>query len=72
MEVDPHAKYRKQWEESEYTAGKPIPGYFYRVVLYPKVVLSLHDRGNYHSLTDIQLVALLFLRLVCSPTNEAV
>ncbi|VDL62821.1 unnamed protein product [Hymenolepis diminuta] len=56
VEVDPHAKYRKQWEESEYTAGKPIPGYFYRVVLYPKVVLSLHDRAQQMKLSDSQTV----------------
>nr|CDS27865.1 set1:ash2 histone methyltransferase complex [Hymenolepis microstoma] len=56
VEVDPHAKYRKQWEESEFTAGKPIPGYFYRVVLYPKVVLSLHDRAQKMKLSESQTV----------------
>ncbi|KAM7542570.1 hypothetical protein Aperf_G00000012881 [Anoplocephala perfoliata] len=56
VEVDPHAKYRRQWDESEFTAGKPIPGYFYRVVLYPKVVLSLHDRAQQMKISDSQTV----------------
>ncbi|VDK35592.1 unnamed protein product [Taenia asiatica] len=54
VEVDPHAKGRKQWDECENTAGKPIPGYFYRVCLYPKVVLSLHDRAQQMKVQDSQ------------------
>lgn len=54
VEVDPHAKGRKQWDECENTAGKPIPGYFYRVCHYPKVVLSLHDRAQQMKVQDSQ------------------
>ncbi|VDD79195.1 unnamed protein product [Mesocestoides corti] len=54
VEPDPHAQGRQQWDECESTAGKPIPGYFYRVCLCPKVVLSLHDRAHQMKLQDSQ------------------
>ncbi len=47
VEPDPHAQGRQQWEECEWTAGKAIPAFFYRVVFCPKVVFSLHDRGEF-------------------------
>ncbi|VDN12372.1 unnamed protein product [Dibothriocephalus latus] len=55
VEPDPHASGRQLWDESEHTAGKPIPGYFYRVCHCPKVVLSLNDRAHQLKLHESQL-----------------
>ncbi|VDL89606.1 unnamed protein product [Schistocephalus solidus] len=55
VEPDPHAVGRQLWDESEHTAGKPIPGYFYRVCHCPKVVLSLNDRAHQLKLHESQL-----------------
>nr|VZI33918.1 unnamed protein product [Spirometra erinaceieuropaei] len=55
VEPDPHAVGRQIWDESEHTAGKPIPGYFYRVCHCPKVVLSLNDRAHQLKLHESQL-----------------
>lgn len=46
VEPDKHVVGREKWDECEFTAGKPIPGLFYRVYLCPQVALSLSDRGN--------------------------
>lgn len=55
VEPDKHVVGRDQWDECEFTAGKPIPGLFYRVFLSPQVVLSLSDRANHLKLHESQL-----------------
>lgn len=44
-ESDPHAPNRQAFDESVDWAGKPIPGYLYRMYLGTEVFLSLNDRG---------------------------
>jgi Set1/Ash2 histone methyltransferase complex subunit ASH2 len=44
-EPDDHAPNWLAFDESVEWAGKPIPGYLYRLYLEPRVVLSLNDRG---------------------------
>ncbi|VDP79466.1 unnamed protein product [Echinostoma caproni] len=56
VEADKHAAGRALWDECEHTAGKPIPGLFYRVYLSPQVVLSLNDRANHLKLHESQLI----------------
>lgn len=56
VESDQHAAGRTLWDECEHTAGKPIPGLFYRVYLSPQVVLSLNDRANHLKLHESQLI----------------
>ncbi|THD20815.1 Set1:ash2 histone methyltransferase complex [Fasciola hepatica] len=56
VESDKHAAGRAVWDECEHTAGKPIPGLFYRVYLSPQVVLSLNDRANHLKLHESQLI----------------
>ena len=48
-EPDPHAPNRQAFDESIEWAGKPIPGYLYRVFLGNVVLLALHDRGIYQA-----------------------
>ncbi|CAH8663114.1 unnamed protein product [Schistosoma rodhaini] len=55
VEPDKHASGREQWDECEFTAGKPIPGFFYRVFLCSQVVLSLSDRANHLKVHESQL-----------------
>ncbi|KAH8865739.1 Set1/Ash2 histone methyltransferase complex subunit ASH2 [Schistosoma japonicum] len=55
VEPDKHASGREQWDECEFTAGKPIPGLFYRVFLCSQVVLSLSDRANHLKVHESQL-----------------
>ncbi|CAL8102520.1 unnamed protein product [Calicophoron daubneyi] len=55
VELDKHATGRDLWDECECTAGKPIPGLFYRVYLSPQVVISLNDRANHLKLHESQL-----------------
>ncbi|CAH8654642.1 unnamed protein product [Heterobilharzia americana] len=55
VEADKHASGRRQWDECEFTAGKPIPGLFYRVFLCSQVVLSLSDRANHLKVHESQL-----------------
>lgn len=45
-ESDPHAPNRQAFDESVEWAGKPIPGYLYRMFLGNQVLLSMHDRGK--------------------------
>ena len=45
-EADPHAPDRQKFDESTEMAGKPIPGYLYRVFQGSHVLLSMHDRGK--------------------------
>ncbi|KAF2352877.1 SPRY domain [Trinorchestia longiramus] len=44
-EPDPHAPFRKEFDESSDWAGKPIPGWLYRCVSPSAVLLALHDRA---------------------------
>jgi Set1/Ash2 histone methyltransferase complex subunit ASH2 len=44
-ESDPHAPNRQAFDESIEWAGKPIPGYFYRMFQGTDVLLSMNDRG---------------------------
>ena len=44
-EPDPHAPFRKEFDESSDWAGKPIPGWLYRCVSPTSVLLALHDRA---------------------------
>nr|CAH8875590.1 unnamed protein product [Trichobilharzia regenti] len=55
VEPDKHAPGREQWDECEFTAGKPIPGLFYRVFICSQVVLSLSDRANHLKVHESQL-----------------
>ncbi|KAK7506546.1 hypothetical protein BaRGS_00002021 [Batillaria attramentaria] len=51
-EADPHAPNRQAFDESVEWAGKPIPGYLYRVFLGNQVYLSMHDRAPQLKLSD--------------------
>ena len=44
-EPDLHAPNWEEFDQSMEWAGKPIPGYLYRMWLEPGVKLSLNDRG---------------------------
>lgn len=44
-EPDPHAPFRQEFDESADWAGKPIPGWLYRVLAPSAVLLALHDRA---------------------------
>lgn len=44
-EQDPHAPFRKEFDESQDWAGKPIPGWLYRTLTPSAVLLALHDRA---------------------------
>ena len=55
-EPDIHAPMRQKFEETEYWAGKPLPGGLYRVFLETKVALALHDRGPQLKLSDDRLI----------------
>ncbi|XP_041364541.1 set1/Ash2 histone methyltransferase complex subunit ASH2-like [Gigantopelta aegis] len=44
-EPDPHAPNKQAFDESLDWAGKPIPGYLYRIYLANEVYLALHDRA---------------------------
>ena len=46
-EPDPHAPNWAAFDESVEWAGKPIPGYLYRMYLESRVLLALHDRGMF-------------------------
>lgn len=46
-EPDLHAPFRQEFDESNDTAGKPIPPYMYRVFRQSSVTLSANDRGKY-------------------------
>jgi len=45
VEPDPHSPLRQKFEETEFWAGKPLPGHLYRPFLEAKVALALHDRA---------------------------
>jgi len=44
-EPDPHAPFRQEFDESNESAGKLIPGWLYRPLCPNKVLLALHDRA---------------------------
>lgn len=44
-EPDPHAPFRQEFDESADWAGKPIPGWLYRVLSPNAVLVALHDRA---------------------------
>ncbi|XP_039445878.1 set1/Ash2 histone methyltransferase complex subunit ASH2 isoform X1 [Culex pipiens pallens] len=44
-EPDPHAPFRQEFDESADWAGKPIPGWLYRVLSPNNVLVALHDRA---------------------------
>lgn len=44
-EPDPHAPFRQEFDESADWAGKPIPGWLYRVLSPNAVLIALHDRA---------------------------
>lgn len=44
-EPDPHAPFRQEFDESNESAGKLIPGWLYRPLCPNQVLLSLHDRA---------------------------
>ncbi|KAL8586819.1 hypothetical protein ACOMHN_052695 [Nucella lapillus] len=54
-EADPHAPNRQAFDESTEMAGKPIPGYLYRVFQGTQVLLSMHDRAIQLKLSDDRL-----------------
>ncbi|XP_064632131.1 set1/Ash2 histone methyltransferase complex subunit ASH2-like [Lineus longissimus] len=51
-EPDPHAPNRQAFDESIEWAGKPIPGYFYRMFQGTDVLLSMNDRAPQLKLSD--------------------
>ncbi|CAH1725860.1 set1/Ash2 histone methyltransferase complex subunit ASH2 [Aphis gossypii] len=44
-EPDPHAPFRQEFDESNESAGKLIPGWLYRPLCPNQVLLALHDRA---------------------------
>lgn len=44
-EPDPHAPFRQEYDESPDWAGKPIPGWLYRVLTPNATLVALHDRA---------------------------
>lgn len=55
VEPDPNSPMRKLFEETEYWAGKPLPGSLYRVFLENKISLALHDRAPQLKMSDDRL-----------------
>ncbi|XP_018013745.1 set1/Ash2 histone methyltransferase complex subunit ASH2 [Hyalella azteca] len=51
-EPDPHAPFRREFDDSSDWAGKPIPGWLYRCVSPNSVLLALHDRAPQLHTTD--------------------
>lgn len=51
-EPDPHAPFRQEYDESPDTAGKPIPGWLYRVLTPGAVLVALHDRAPQMKVTE--------------------
>ncbi|XP_070187573.1 set1/Ash2 histone methyltransferase complex subunit ASH2-like [Littorina saxatilis] len=54
-EADTHAPNRQAFDDSTEMAGKPIPGYLYRVFQGAQVLLSMHDRALQLKLSDDRL-----------------
>lgn len=51
-EPDPHAPFRQEYDESPDWAGKPIPGWLYRVLTPGTVLVALHDRAPQMKVTE--------------------
>jgi len=54
-EPDSNAPFRQEFDESSDWAGKPIPGWLYRVLIPPFVFLALHDRAPQLRVSDDRL-----------------
>ncbi|CAH1794690.1 unnamed protein product [Owenia fusiformis] len=54
-EPDHHAPNRQAFDESVEAAGKPIPGYLYRIYLEQSVMLAVHDRAPQLKISDDRL-----------------
>jgi len=54
-EPDPNAPFRQEFDESSDWAGKPIPGWLYRVLVPCSVLLALHDRAPQLKISEDRL-----------------
>lgn len=54
-EPDPHAPFRQEYDESPDWAGKPIPGWLYRVLTPNAVLVALHDRAPQIKISEDRL-----------------
>ncbi|XP_055677181.1 set1/Ash2 histone methyltransferase complex subunit ASH2 isoform X1 [Lutzomyia longipalpis] len=54
-EPDPHAPFRQEFDESADWAGKPIPGWLYRILSPNAVLLALHDRAPQLKISEDRL-----------------
>ena len=54
-EPDHFAPQRKEFDESEDWAGKPIPGYLYRKLCFKSVLVAMHDRAPQLKVNDDRL-----------------
>lgn len=55
-EPDPHAPFRQEYDESPDWAGKPIPGWLYRVLTPNAVLVALHDRAPQMKVSENRLM----------------
>lgn len=55
VEPDPHSPLRQKFEETEFWAGKPLPGHLYRLFIENKVLLAMHDRAPQLKLSEDRL-----------------
>ncbi|XP_014671616.1 PREDICTED: set1/Ash2 histone methyltransferase complex subunit ASH2-like [Priapulus caudatus] len=51
-DADPHAPNRQEFDDSQECAGRPIPSYFYRGAVLPRVILAPNDRAAQLKLSD--------------------
>jgi len=51
-EPDPHAPYKQEFDENQDLAGKPIPGWFFRKLCPPTVLVAMHDRAPQLKISD--------------------
>lgn len=54
-EPDPHAPFRQEFDESSDWAGKPIPGWLYRVLVPNSLLIALHDRAPQLKISEDRL-----------------
>ncbi|KAF5297236.1 hypothetical protein FQR65_LT19730 [Abscondita terminalis] len=54
-EPDPYAPCRQEFDDRNDWAGKPIPGWLYRIVVPSTVLLSLHDRAPQLKISEDRL-----------------
>jgi len=55
VEPDPHSPMRQKFEETEFWAGKPLPGHLYRLFLEQRVALALADKAPQLKVSDDRL-----------------